>query len=386
MTIEPAIFVSIGASRQLFANPLGKNPPGICVRILITGICGFVGSVIAESLQQHLDNAEIFGIDNLSRSGSELNRGILQARGVRFFHGDVRLPSDLDDLPAADLVIDAAANPSVLAGLSGNSAARQLVEHNCLGTINLLEYCRRHQSCFVMLSTSRVYSIEALARLPLKPIDRRLTPDLEGEAIPGFSVQGISEQFSTDAPVSLYGATKLASEVLALEYGNAFSFPVWVNRCGVLAGAGQFGKADQGIFSFWIHSWRKGLPLKYLGFGGKGYQVRDCMHPTDLVPLIIKQFVCGSAKNTNLLNISGGVNSSMSLAELSEWCRDRFGNRDVEPDGTVRPFDLPWVVLDSSKAASVWDWKPTVTREAILESIATHAEEHEDWMEVSRRS
>ena len=356
------------------------------MRILITGICGFVGRVIAESLQQHFDNAEILGIDNLSRAGSELNRGVLQSRGVRFIHGDVRLPSDLDDLPAAELVVDAAANPSVLAGLSGNSAARQLVEHNCVGTINMLEYCRRHQSCFVMLSTSRVYSIEMLTRLPLRQIDRRLTPDLQGEVIPGFSANGISEEFPTDAPISLYGASKLASEVLALEYGNAFSFPVWINRCGVLAGEGQFGKADQGIFSFWIHSWRQGLPLKYLGFGGKGHQVRDCMHPRDLVPLIIKQFACGSERRTRLINISGGVNSSISLAELSDWCRHRFGNRDVTADGTVRPFDLPWVVLDSSKAASVWDWKPTLTVEAILETIATHAEAHPNWMELSRRS
>ena len=68
---------------------------------------------------------------------------------------------------------------------------------------------------------------------------------------------GISEDFPTTAPLSLYGASKLASETLILEYGECFDFPVWINRCGVLAGAGQFGKADQGIFSFWIHSFRE---------------------------------------------------------------------------------------------------------------------------------
>jgi len=57
---------------------------------------------------------------------------------------------------------------------------------------------------------------------------------------------------STQAPISLYGSTKLACEVLALECGEAFGFPVWVNRCGVLAGAGQFGTPDQGIFAFWV--------------------------------------------------------------------------------------------------------------------------------------
>src|SRR6185312_13208555 len=97
---------------------------------------------------------------------------------------------------------------------------------------------------------------------------------------------GVAENFSTQAPVSLYGSAKLASELLSLEYGEAFGFPVFVNRCGVLAGAGQFGKADQGIFSFWIHSWKSKRPLKYIGFGGQGHQVRDCLHPRDLTTLL----------------------------------------------------------------------------------------------------
>ena len=65
-------------------------------------------------------------------------------------------------------MIDAAANPTVLAGVDGQTSSRQLVEHNLLGTVNLLEYCRRHGAAFVLLSTSRVYSIEPLASLPLR--------------------------------------------------------------------------------------------------------------------------------------------------------------------------------------------------------------------------
>ena len=103
----------------------------------------------------------------------------------------------------------------------------------------------------------------------------------------GFSPRGISEDFSTAAPISLYGATKLSSEVLALEYGRTFQFPVWINRCGVIAGPGQFGTAEQGIFSFWIHAWRSQLPLRYIGFGGRGLQVRDALHPQDLATLVV---------------------------------------------------------------------------------------------------
>ena len=57
---------------------------------------------------------------------------------------------------------------------------------------------------------------------------------------------------------------------MALEYAAAFGFPLWIDRCGVIAGPGQFGRIDQGIFSYWIYQWQRGKPLSYIGFGGKG--------------------------------------------------------------------------------------------------------------------
>src|SRR5439155_1377744 len=97
--------------------------------------------------------------------------------------------------------------------------------------------------------------------------------------------EGVAENFPITPPVSLYGATKLASEVIALEYGEAFGLPIWINRCGVLAGAGQFGIPDQGIFAFWINSYLRRRPLKYIGFDGQGHQVRDCLHPRHVAAL-----------------------------------------------------------------------------------------------------
>jgi maleate isomerase len=76
---------------------------------------------------------------------------------------------------------------------------------------------------------------------------------------------------------------------LALEYGETFGFPVWIDRCGVLAGAGQFGQPAQGIFAWWIHRWVQRKPLKYIGFEGRGLQVRDCLHPADLAALLAHQ-------------------------------------------------------------------------------------------------
>ena len=138
------------------------------MKLLITGICGFVGSSLAKCLLERREELSIYGIDNLMRPGSETNRRKLQTLGVRFFHGDIRAASDFEALPAADWVIDAAANPSVLAGVTGGFSSRQLFEHNLAGILNVLEYCKAHKAGLLLLSTSRVYSIPALVSLPLR--------------------------------------------------------------------------------------------------------------------------------------------------------------------------------------------------------------------------
>src|SRR5262249_17176274 len=149
-------------------------------------------------------------------------------------------------------------------------------------------FCRHRKCGFILLSTSRVYSVDALCKLPLGVQNDAFYIN-DSDILAGTSNEGVDESFSTTAPLSLYGSTKLASENLALEYHHAFDVPIWINRCGVLAGAGQFGRADQGIFTFWINSYLRKRPLRYLGFGGKGLQVRDCLHPADLIGLLVHQ-------------------------------------------------------------------------------------------------
>jgi CDP-paratose 2-epimerase len=355
------------------------------MKLLITGICGFVGSALAHQLHQELREPHtIFGFDNLSRSGSELNRAVLRQLGIQVTHGDLRQPSDLEGLPAADWVIDAAAHPSVLAGVDGRISSRQIMEHNLAGTLNLIEYCARHRAGLILLSTSRVYSIAALSALKLTAPDRAFEPDLSGPAVSGLSREGIAEDFPTAPPLSLYGASKLASEIVALEYGEAFHFPVWVNRCGVLAGAGQFGTSAQGIFAFWIRAWRQRAPLKYLGFSGHGYQVRDCLHPADLATLVLQQLNAGDpVVRPRVVNVAGGRANRLSLAQLSEWCRQRFGEHTVGCEPQERTFDVPWLVLDSRLAGQLWDWRPQRTIESILEEIADHAEKNPHWLQLS---
>jgi CDP-paratose 2-epimerase len=354
------------------------------MNVLITGACGFVGSALIRAIREMGLDWALLGFDNLTRPGSEINRAELRRLGIPIIHGDMRCQSDVDTLPAVDWIIDCAANPSVLAGVDGRINSRQLMEHNLLGTLNLLERCKVTQAGFIMLSTSRVYSIKPLAALPMEVKDNAFQLASREELPVGISEHGIAENFSVEAPVSLYGASKLASEALALEYNAAFRFPVWINRCGVLAGAGQFGRPDQGIFAFWINSHLRRAPLRYLGFDGQGHQVRDCLHPRDLVPLLQKQIAAADDQTKpRVVNVSGGQASSTSLRRLTSWCDMRFGSHEVSIDLRPRPFDLPWVVLDNRKAESLWGWKPQTPVADILEEIASHAETHPEWLQVS---
>jgi CDP-paratose 2-epimerase len=352
------------------------------VTILVTGACGFVGSTLIRRWVEQ-GTHRILGIDNFVRPGSERNRAALRALGVAVRHADIRLASDLESLPPADVVVDAAANPSVLAGVDGQTSSRQLVEHNLIGTVNVLEYCRLHRATLVMLSSSRVYSIPPLASLPVRVVDGAFLPDTATTLPAGMSERGVDESFSTAAPVSVYGATKIAGEQLALEYGATYDFPVWIDRCGVLAGAGQFGRPDQGIFAYWINSWLRNRPLRYIGFGGHGHQVRDCLHPADLVPLIDRQIASTGSDIARVVNVGGGARSARSLAQLSAWCRGRLGHRTVDGASDVRKFDIPWMVLDASRAERLWQWTPARTTEDILEEILVHAREHDDWLDMS---
>jgi CDP-paratose 2-epimerase len=354
------------------------------MKILITGVCGFAGSWLATALAERFENVRIAGLDNLSRAGSESNRAALRAAGVEFLHGDLRMRSDVDALPDCDWVVDAAANPSVLAGVDGHSSARQLGEHNLNGTMNVLEYCRERKAGLVLLSTSRVYSVKHLSTLPVAERDGAFVLDSESPLPEGVSGAGVEESFPVRQPISLYGATKLCSEIMAVEYGGAFQFPVWVNRCGNLAGAGQFGTAEQGIFSYWIHSHARRARLRYTGFGGHGYQVRDAFHPADLAELIYLQIKRGSpgAHEDSTYNAGGGASNSMSIAQLANWCDDRFGKHRPEADAAPRPFDIPWMVMDSRHAAGDFGWTPQRSLGSILDEIADHALEHPEWSEL----
>jgi CDP-paratose 2-epimerase len=336
------------------------------MRVLITGGAGFVGSSIALMLRR--DHAwDVVALDNLKRRGSELALRRLAAEGVSFVHGDVRNPEDLDAAGRADLIIECSAEPSVSAGYDGN--ARYVVHTNLIGTINCLEFARRHGSAMIFLSTSRVYSIAALRALPLIAGASRFELP-ESAAGTGWSARGVSEMFPTTGSRSLYGATKLAAELLIEEYGAVYGLRAIVNRCGVITGPWQMGKVDQGFFVLWAARHLYGGSLAYSGFDGTGLQVRDVLHVADLYALIAHQIGNLETLAGRVFNVGGGSASSVSLRELTRLCADRTRNRiAIGSSPATRPEDIPYYVTDNSIVTAQTGWTPSHTIECSLDDV-----------------
>lgn len=335
--------------------------------MLVTGGAGFVGSHIAILLKRDHPPARVVAFDNLKRRGSELALARLAAAGVEFMHGDVRAASDLADAGRFDLLVDCSAEPSVHAGYDGG--AEYLVDTNLGGTARCLEAARRHAADVVFLSTSRVYPIRGLRDLPLERRGDRL--DLApGDAGPGWSHAGIDRHFPLDGARSLYGATKLASELLVQEYGAMYGLRAVINRCGVLTGPWQMGKVDQGFFVLWAARHLYGGALSYNGFGGEGLQVRDVLHVADLYALLRRQLAELDRHAGHTYNVGGGRELSLSLRELSTLCGGRAGGqRAIGGVPDTAPADVPWYITDSREVRAATGWAPGWSVTAIVEDI-----------------
>jgi CDP-paratose 2-epimerase len=345
------------------------------VRVLVTGGAGFVGASVSLALQGRNPDWELLAFDNLKRRGSELNLPRLREAGVGFVHGDVREPGDLMAVPKVDAIVECSAEPSVLAGYG--VAAGYVVRTNLLGAYHCLELARRDDAAFLFLSTSRVYPVEALNRLRLAETATRFELASEQE-LPGVSEAGVSEAFPLEGARTLYGATKLSAELLAAEYADAFGVRTVIDRCGVIAGPWQLGKADQGVFTHWVLSHHFGRPLAYIGYGGEGKQVRDLLSVADLVELIDEQLRQLDRWTGFTGNVGGGLGCSLSLAEATELCRELTGN-EVPIDAVIepRPGDVPLYVSDCARLFERTDWRPTRSPREILADIHAWVRDNE---------
>lgn len=331
------------------------------MRVLVTGGAGFVGANVAVTLKGRHPDWEVAALDNLYRRGSELNLDRLRAAGVRFVHGDVRERADVESAGPFTAMVECSAEPSVMA------AADVLVPVNLLGAHNCFEVARSHGAQVVFLSTSRVYPVAALEALPHEETETRF--ELSGRS-------GVDESFPLlPGPRTLYGASKLAAEILLGEYDAG---PWTVTRFGVIAGPWQMGKVDQGVFTHWLLSHRLGLPLRYIGYGGTGKQVRDLVHVEDAVDLVEMQLLDPGHWAGRTFNAGGGRAGSLSLLETTELCREITGNEvPVEPEPEGRPGDVRIYVTDTAAIEAHAGWRPRRTPREVLADTHAWIAEHE---------
>lgn len=347
--------------------------------LLITGGAGFVGANLSISFKKKYPKLEVIALDNLKRRGSQINLGRLKENHIHFVHGDIRNPEDLVLDRKIELLIECSAEPSVLAGFGDNPS--YLINTNLCGTVNCLELARKNNADVIFLSTSRVYPFAAINRIKTVELDTRFAWD-EAQLIEGWSKQGIDTEFTMQGAKTLYGATKLASELILEEYLNIYGLNGVINRCGVIAGPGQFGKVDQGVVTFWMLAHYFKRELKYIGFGGKGKQVRDILHIDDLFELIDLQVSCLEKINTRIYNVGGGREISISLLELTKLCRQISGNKiNISSGQDNRPGDIIIYLSDNQKVNRDLGWRPKRTALDILSDTYHWIQDNEKQLE-----
>ena len=327
------------------------------MKILITGGCGFVGSNIAIYLKKNLKKVKIASLDNLTRKGSNLNKIRLTNYNIENYNINIENLDKAKSLPKFNLIIDCCAEPAIEASRKDPD---RVFKTNLVGTFNVLKKCIKDKSNIIFLSSSRVYSIEKLRRLIkgfnlVKPIKIKTK---------------INENFETSSASSLYGFTKLSSEKLIQEIFYKSNLKYIINRFGVIAGPWQFGKQDQGFVPLWVakHLFKK--KLSYIGFGGKGHQVRDVIHIDDVCNIILLQIKKLKSINNNIFNIGGGAKNSISLLGLTNKCKKLTKNNiNIKKVLRTSIFDIPYFVTDNSKILKTYKWRPTKNIDQILKDI-----------------
>lgn len=333
--------------------------------ILITGGAGFIGSNLAVSFKKKYPEAKIIALDNLKRRGSEMNINRLRDYGINFIHGDIRNPEDLNLGKRIDLLIECSAEPSVLAGFGENPL--YIINTNLYGTINCLELARKNNADVIFLSTSRVYPYTAINNIRTAELATRFDWR-DNQKIKGWSKQGIDTDFILQGPKTLYGATKLSSELILQEYITNYGLKGVINRCGVIAGPWQFGRVDQGVFTFWMFAHYFKKKINYIGFTGKGKQVRDLLHISDLFRLINLEALNLDKINGNVYNVGGARKASLSLLETTKLCQNITGNKiKISRTAATRPGDIIIYLSDNRRVAQDLNWLPLKSPREILE-------------------
>ena len=333
----------------------------ICI---ITGSSGLIGSESVTFFADKFD--KIIGIDNNMRqvffganASTEWNTQKLTKEVKNFEHHaiDIRNVEELELLFSKynsdiKLIVHTAAQPS------HDWAAREPLTDftvNANGTLNLLEMTRLHapEATFIFTSTNKVYG-DTPNFLPLVELEKRWEID---QSHPYYK-EGIDEHMSIDQTKhSLFGASKVAADVLVQEYGKYFGMNTGVFRGGCLTGPNHSGTQLHGFLSYLMKCAITGD--KYTVFGYQGKQVRDNIHSWDLVNMFWHFYQ--NPKQGEVYNAGGGRHSNCSMAEAIALCEKITGKpMNYEYSETNRVGDHIWWISDVSKFKShypAWNWK-----------------------------
>ena len=315
------------------------------MKILITGGCGFVGSNLAIYLKRNKIGSTINSLDNLSRRGSILNLKRLNKEKIKNFKIDIINNKALQNLPRYDLIIDCCAEAAVEAS---KKEIDRVFFTNLLGTFNILKKCAKDKSNIIFLSSSRVYSIEQLKK----------------------KFFSIDENFNTSEPKSIYGYCKKSSEDLIKEFSFIYKIKYIINRFGVISGPWQFGKQDQGFVSLWVWKHINKKKLNYIGFGGKGLQVRDVLHIKDACRLIALQIKKINKIYNLTINVGGGRKNSISLKELTKICQKITSNKiNISSIKKTSIYDIFSYITNNKKVKKKYNWEPKINFLQIIKDV-----------------
>lgn len=284
------------------------------MRVLVTGSSGLIGSEAVRYYDRI--GCEVVGLDNNMRAAffgpagdTSWNLNALKASTRRFVHYDIDIRdrerlTHLFETACFDLIIHCAAQPS-------HDKARDIplvdFEVNAVGTLNLLEHARRFspECTFILMSTNKVYG-DAPNELPMIELDDRYDYAREEDWL------GINENCRIDRSLhSLFGASKLAADIAAQEYGRYFGMKVGVFRGGCLTGRSHSGVELHGFLSYLVKVALSGGTYNVYGYRGK--QVRDNIHSYDVIQAF--EAFRRDPRPGEVYNLGGCRENSVSILE-----------------------------------------------------------------------
>lgn len=342
--------------------------------IIVTGSAGLIGSATVRTFAP--EGYRIIGIDNDMRSyffGATASTHRMADELVHEFSEYIHIDADIRDYPrlerlfeeytgAIKAVIHTAAQPS------HDWAARDPHTDfgvNATGTLNLLELTRHYapEAVFIFTSTNKVYG-DRPNSLPLKELETRWEVDPSHP----YAAEGIDEWMSLDqCKHSIFGASKVAADIMTQEYGRYFNMKTVVFRGGCLTGPGHAGAELHGFLAYLMKCAVTEAP--YTIFGYKGKQVRDNIHASDLVACFRE--VLQSPRIGEVYNMGGGRFSNCSIIEAITLCEEISGKKMKTVYSDVnRIGDHIWWISDTRKFRRHYpNWNPKYDLKTTLMEI-----------------